>query len=283
MVEKKIHELELMATKIRRHALKAIQDADSGHLGGSFSIAEILSVLYFDKMNVDPKAPRDPKRDRLVLSKGHCTPALYSTLALKGYFPAEDLKTFRGIDSYLSGHAEMKHVPGVDMSTGSLGQGFSAAVGIALAGKMDKLDYNVYAILGDGEIQEGQIWEAAMSAGFFHLNKLIVFVDNNNLQIDGTIEEVMSPYPIDKKFESFNFNVICIDGHDVAAITAAIDQAKTSTDKPTAIICKTVKAKGISFMENDVQWHGNTPNEEEFAKGFAELDARIAQLEEEVK
>lgn len=279
MEEKKVKELALQAAKIRKTALKAIEAAQSGHVGGSFSVADILTVLYFDKMNIDPKDPRNPDRDRFVLSKGHCTPTMYATLALKGYFPVEDLKTFRNVDSYLSGHVEMTKVPGVDMSAGSLGQGLSAAIGMALAGKVDKKDYRVYAALGDGEIQEGQIWEAAMAAGNYGLDNLTVFVDNNNLQIDGTIEEVMSPYPIDEKFRAFKWNVININGHDYAQIAQAIDAAKETKGKPTMIVAKTVKGKGVSFMENNVKFHGSTPTAEQFEQAFKELDAQIASLE----
>ena len=279
MDQAKQKELSLIAAKARRMGLQMVFDADSGHIGGSFSICELLAVLYFDKMHIDPQNPHDPDRDRFVLSKGHCTPAMYPILAMRGYFPVEDLKTFRDIDSDLSGHVEMKHVPGVDMSAGSLGQGFSAAVGMALAARIDKKDYRTYAILGDGEIQEGQIWEAAMAAGHYHLDNLVAIIDNNNIQIDGTIEEIMSPYPIDKKFEAFNFHVITVDGHDVAAIARALDEAAATKGKPTAIIAKTVKGKGVSFMENTNEWHGNTPDAEQFAKAAAELDAAIAGLE----
>ena len=279
MEEKRVKELALQAAKIRKTALEAINAAQSGHVGGSFSVADILTVLYFEKMNIDPKDPRNPDRDRFVLSKGHCTPTMYATLALKGYFLVEDLKTFRNVDSYLSGHVEMTKVPGVDMSAGSLGQGLSAAIGMALAGKVDKKDYRVYAALGDGEIQEGQIWEAAMAAGNYGLDNLTVFVDNNNLQIDGTIEEVMSPYPIDEKFRAFKWNVINIDGHDYAQIAQAIDMAKETKGKPTMIVARTVKGKGVSFMENNVKFHGSTPTAEQFEQAFEELDAQIASLE----
>ena len=279
MDQAKQKELSLIAAKARRMGLQMVFDADSGHIGGSFSICELLAVLYFDKMHIDPQNPHDPDRDRFVLSKGHCTPAMYPILAMRGYFPVEELKTFRDIDSDLSGHVEMKHVPGVDMSAGSLGQGFSAAVGMALAARIDKKDYRTYAILGDGEIQEGQIWEAAMAAGHYHLDNLVAIIDNNNSQPDRTNEEIMSPYPIDKKFEAFNFHVITVDGHDVAAIAQALDEAAATKGKPTAIIAKTVKGKGVSFMENTNEWHGNTPDAEQFAKAAAELDAAIAGLE----
>lgn len=279
MERQKIKELKIQAEKIRRAGLSAIQAAGSGHVGGSFSVADILTVLYFDKMNINPENPRDPDRDRLVLSKGHCTPALYAALAYRGYFPVEHLKTFRNIDSNLSGHAEMTKVPGVDMSTGSLGQGLSAAVGMALMGKLDKKDYTVYAILGDGEIQEGQIWEAAMSAGHYHLDNLILFVDNNDLQIDGTLEQVMSPYPIADKFAAFGWKCLEVDGNDVEAVAGSVDWAKSVQGVPAAIVAKTVKGKGVSFMEHEAKWHGSVPAAEEFQKAFAELDGRIAALE----
>jgi len=279
MKEQRVKELALLAAKIRKEALKAIQSADSGHVGGSFSVIDILTVLYFEKMNIDVKNRKMENRDRLVLSKGHCSPAMYAVLAMRGFFPLEDLLTFRKIDSNLSGHVEMKYVPGVDMSTGSLGQGLSAAVGMALSGKIYKKDYRVFAILGDGEIQEGQIWEAAMAAGNYKLDNLTVFVDNNNLQIDGTIEEVMSPYPIEDKFRAFKWNVISIDGHDYAQISDAVDQASQTKLMPTVIVAKTVKGKGVSFMENEVKWHGHTPNAEEYALAFKELDEAIARLE----
>ena len=234
MEVKKAAQLSLLGAQARRSALEMVYRATSGHLGGSMSLCEILSVLYFDTMRIDPAKPDDPDRDRFVLSKGHCTPALYSVLAMRGFFPREMLSTFRSIDGHLSGHAEMRHVPGVDMSTGSLGQGISTAVGMALAGQVDKNDYRVYAVLGDGELEEGQVWEAAMAAGNYHLDNLCVFVDNNNIQIDGTLEEIMSPYPIDKKFEAFNWHVECCDGHDVTAIAAALENAKAQYEKAAA-------------------------------------------------
>ena len=276
---KKTQELELVAAKIRRYALEAVQIAGSGHIGGSFSIAEILAVLYFDRMNIDPKNPKKQDRDRFVLSKGHCTPTTYAALALRGFFPLEDLKTFRRIDSYLSGHIEMRHVPGVDMSAGSLGQGFSVAAGMALSGKMDKLGYKVYAVAGDGEIQEGQIWEAAMAASHFRLDNLRLFVDNNRLQLDGSIDEIMSVYPIDEKFKAFGWNVLTANGHDVSAIAAALDKADAVQGKPTAIVAQTVKGKGVSIFENDVKWHGARPSAEQFTQAFAELDKQIKSLE----
>ena len=279
MEEKRVKELALTAAKIRRKALEAIEAAHSGHVGGSFSVADILAVLYFEKMHIGPSDPKNPDRDRFVLSKGHCTPTMYATLALKGYFPVSDLMTFRNVDSYLSGHVEMTKVPGVDMSAGSLGQGLSAAVGMALTGKVDKKDYRVYAALGDGEIQEGQIWEAAMAAGNYGLDNLTVFVDNNNLQIDGTVEEVMSPYPIEDKFKAFKWNVITIDGHDYEQIADAVDEAAKAKGMPTVIVAKTVKGKGVSYMENNVKFHGGTPTEEQFRQAFSEIDAAIASLE----
>lgn len=275
-------ELMLISARIRRSALEMVYRASSGHIGGSFSICELLSALYFREMNIDPAAPHDPGRDRLVLSKGHCTPALYSALALRGYFPTEELATFRDIGSRLSGHAEMRHVPGVDMSTGSLGQGFSAAAGMALAARLDRRDYRVYAILGDGEIQEGQIWEAAMAAGNYRLSNLCAIVDNNNIQIDGTIEEIMSPYPIDAKFEAFGFNVLRCDGHDILSICTALDAARAETGKPSVIIAKTVKGKGVSFMEDTNEWHGNDPDEQQYLQAAAELDAALELAEKEV-
>lgn len=279
MKEERVKELARQALKVRKTALKAIEAAHSGHVGGSFSIADIITVLYWEKMNIDPQNPRDPDRDRFVLSKGHCTPTMYAALALRGYFPVDDLKTFRNIDSYLSGHVEMTKVPGVDMSAGSLGQGLSAAVGMALVGKVDKKNYRVYAALGDGEIQEGQIWEAAMAAGNYGLDNLTVFVDNNNLQIDGTVEEVMSPYPIEDKFKAFKWNVLTVNGHDYAEIADAIDESKKIKGVPTMIVAKTIKGKGVSFMENNVKFHGSTPDEEQFKQAFEELDAAVASLE----
>lgn len=272
-------DLEMKSALIRKNALIAIQSARSGHIGGSLSVADILSVLYFAKMKIDPAHPDDENRDRFVLSKGHCTPALYSTLALRGFFPLEDLKTFRHIDSNLSGHAEMNHIPGVDMSAGSLGQGFSAAVGMALSGKIYDRKYRVYTVLGDGEIQEGQIWEAAMAAGNYKLDNLTAFVDNNNLQIDGTIEEVMSPYPIDEKFKAFKWHVITVDGHDIGQILSALAEAEQTIGLPTMIVAKTIKGKGVSFMENNVKWHGNTPSKDEYSVAFQELDNMIERLD----
>ena len=265
-------ELRKTANEVRKGIITSIYAANSGHPGGSLSAADILTYLYFEEMNIDPKYPDDPDRDRFVLSKGHAAPALYSVLACRGYFPYEELKGLRHIGSYLQGHPDMKHIPGVDMSTGSLGQGLSAAAGMALSAKLRKRDYRVYAILGDGEIQEGQIWEAAMFSGHRKLDNLVVIVDNNNLQIDGEIGNVCSPYPIDQKFAAFNFNVLNIDGHDFAQIGAALKTARETKGRPTAIIAKTIKGKGISFMENNAGWHGKAPNDEQFKVAMAELD-----------
>ena len=269
-----MNKLELMKTanEIRKGIVTALHSAKAGHPGGSLSATEIFTYLYFEEMNVDPKDPKKADRDRFVLSKGHTAPGLYSTLAQKGFFPKEDLVTLRHTGSYLQGHPDMKHIPGVDMSSGSLGQGISAAVGMAIAGKLDNADYRVYTLLGDGEIQEGQVWEASMLAAHRKLDNLVVIVDNNNLQIDGEITEVNSPYPIDKKFEAFNFHVINIDGNDFDQIDAAFKEAKTVKGKPTAIIAKTVKGKGVSFMENQVGWHGKAPNDEEYKIAMEELE-----------
>ena len=264
-------ELEKKANEVRQSIVTALHSAKSGHPGGSLSAADIMTYLYFEEMNVDPKNPKMADRDRFVLSKGHVAPALYSVLAHKGYFPVEDLVTLRHTGSYLQGHPDMKHIPGVDMSAGSLGQGLSCAVGMAQAGKMDDKDYQVYAMCGDGEIQEGQIWEAAMWAGAHHLDNLTVIVDNNNLQIDGTVEEVCSPYPIDKKFEAFNFHVININGNDMEEIRNAFAEAKKVKGMPVAIIAKTTKGKGVSFMENQVGWHGKAPNDEQYEQALEEL------------
>ena len=264
-------ELEKKANEVRQSIVTALHSAKSGHPGGSLSAADIFTYLYFEEMNVDPKNPKMADRDRFVLSKGHVAPALYSVLAHKGYFPVEDLVTLRHTGSYLQGHPDMKHIPGVDMSAGSLGQGLSCAVGMAQAGKMDDKDYQVYAMCGDGEIQEGQIWEAAMWAGAHHLDNLTVIVDNNNLQIDGTVEEVCSPYPIDKKFEAFNFHVININGNDMEEIRNAFAEAKKVKGMPVAIIAKTTKGKGVSFMENQVGWHGKAPNDEQYEQAMEEL------------
>ena len=269
-----MNKLELMKTanEIRKGIVTALHSAKAGHPGGSLSATEIFTYLYFEEINVDPKDPKKADRDRFVLSKGHTAPGLYSTLAQKGFFPKEDLVTLRHTGSYLQGHPDMKHIPGVDMSSGSLGQGISAAVGMAIAGKLDNADYRVYTLLGDGEIQEGQVWEASMLAAHRKLDNLVVIVDNNNLQIDGEITEVNSPYPIDKKFEAFNFHVINIDGNDFDQIDAAFKEAKTVKGQPTAIIAKTVKGKGVSFMENQVGWHGKAPNDEEYKIAMEELE-----------
>ena len=264
-------ELQKVANEVRKGIVTSVHAAKAGHPGGSLSAADIFTYLYFEEMNVDPKDPEKADRDRFVLSKGHTAPGLYSALALKGYFPVEDLETLRHLGSYLQGHPDMKHIPGVDMSSGSLGQGISAAVGMAIAGKMDNADYRVYTLLGDGEIQEGQVWEASMMAGFRKLDNLVVIVDNNNLQIDGAIDEVCSPYPIDKKFEAFNFHVINIDGNDFDQIDAACKEARATKGMPTAIIAHTVKGKGVSFMENQVGWHGTAPNDEQYAVAMEDL------------
>lgn len=266
-----ITELKKMALEVRKGIITGTFHANSGHPGGSLSAADIFTYLYFEEMNIDPADPKKEDRDRFVLSKGHTAPGLYSVLANRGYFPVEDLKTLRHTGSYLQGHPDMKHIPGVDMSSGSLGQGLSCAVGMALAGKLDHKDYRVYALCGDGEIQEGQIWEASMFAGFRKLDNLVLIVDNNHLQIDGVIDEVCSPYPIDKKFEAFNFNVINIDGNDFAEIGRAMKEARTVKGMPTAIIARTVKGKGISFMENQAGWHGKAPNTDEFKAAMEEL------------
>ena len=265
-------ELQKTANEVRKGIVTAVHSAKAGHPGGSLSAADLFTYLYFQEMNIDPKEPKKADRDRFVLSKGHTAPGLYSTLAQRGYFPVEDLKTLRHLGSYLQGHPDMKHIPGVDMSSGSLGQGISAAVGMAIAGKLDNADYRVYTLLGDGEIQEGQVWEAAMLAAHKKLDNLVVIVDNNNLQIDGAIDEVNSPYPIDKKFEAFNFHVINIDGNDFDQIDAAFKEAKTVKGCPTAIIAKTIKGKDVSFMENQAGWHGKAPNDEEYAVAMADLE-----------
>ena len=264
-------ELKKIANKVRQGVIISTHAAKSGHPGGSLSATDIFTYLYFEEMNVDPKDPKNPDRDRFVLSKGHTAPGLYSTLAMKGFFPFEDLTTLRHLGSYLQGHPDMKKVPGVDMSTGSLGQGISAAVGMALAAGIDKKDYRVYTLLGDGELEEGQVWEAAMFAGFHKLDNLCVIVDNNGLQIDGKVDEVCSPYPIDKKFEAFNFHVIKADAHDFDSLRAAFKEARQTKGMPTAIICASVKGKGVSFMENQVGWHGVAPNDEQKEAALEEL------------
>lgn len=265
-------ELQKTANEIRKGIVTAVHSAKSGHPGGSLSAADILTYLYFEEMNIDEKNPDKPDRDRFVLSKGHIAPALYSTLAQRGFFPAEDLKTLRHVGSYLQGHPDMKHIPGVDMSSGSLGQGISAAVGMALSAKLSKDAYRVYTLLGDGEIQEGQVWEAAMFAGARKLDNLVVIVDNNGLQIDGNIEDVCSPYPIDKKFEAFNFHVVNIDAHNFDEIAAAFEEAKNTKGQPTAVIAKSIKGKGVSFMENQAGWHGSAPNDEQYAQAMKDLE-----------
>lgn len=272
-------QLALLATKSRLLGVTMVHDAASGHPGGSLSCMDIMTVLYFDEMNVDPKDPKNPDRDRFVMSKGHCSPAVYPTLAQRGFFPVEDLKMFRRIDGHMSGHVEMKYVPGVDMSTGSLGQGISAAVGMALAGKLKNQSYRVYSVLGDGEIAEGQVWEAMMAANKYKLDNLCVIVDVNGLQIDGRTCDVMPTEPMDKKFEAFGAHVIKIDGHDYDAIKAAFAEAKTVKGQPTVILAKTIKGKGVSFMEDNAGWHGKAPNDEQFAQAKAELEAKIAELE----
>ena len=272
-------QLAIMANRARLLALDAVHTASSGHIGGSLSIVDALTTLYFNVMNVDPAHPQAPDRDRFVLSKGHTTPALYSVLALRGFFPVEDIKLFRSIKGHYSGHPDMRHVRGVDMSTGSLGQGLSAAVGMALAGKLSKKSYRVYAACGDGEIAEGQIWEAAMSAAKYHLDNLCIMVDVNGLQIDGATADVMPSEPLDKKFEAFNWNVIHVDGHDYDALVEAFAEAETVKGKPTALLLKTVKGKGVSFMENNAGWHGKAPNDEQYEQAKAEVEAKLAELE----
>ena len=268
-----ILELQKTANEVRKGIVSGVHAAKAGHPGGSLSAAEIFTYLYFEEMNVDPKNPKDPNRDRFVLSKGHTAPGLYATLAEKGYFPKEDLLTLRHLGSYLQGHPDMKHIPGVDMSSGSLGQGISAAAGMALGAKLQNKDFHVYTLLGDGEIQEGQVWEAAMFAGAKKLDNLVVIVDNNDLQIDGRVGDVNTPYPIDKKFEAFNFHVINVDdGNDVEQLKAAFDEAHTVKGMPVAIIAKTLKGKGVSFMEDQAGWHGKAPNDEEYKVAMAELE-----------
>ena len=291
MEQAKVQNLALTAARSRLLALDMVYGAASGHIGGSLSSLDILTTLYFHVMRVNPDAPQAPERDRFVLSKGHCTPALYSTLAQRGFFPLEELKQFRRIEGHMSGHAEMRHVKGVDMSTGSLGQGISVAVGMALAGKADGRDYRVYALLGDGEIEEGQVWEAAMTAAQQKLDHVCAIVDNNHvqldgmtadvngLQIDGATADVMPSEPLDQKFEAFNWNVIRVDGHDYAALAEAFAAAAACKGKPTVLLARTVKGKGVSFMEGDYGWHGKAPNAEQYEKARAELAARVAELE----
>ncbi len=279
MNAQRIKKLQEIGQELRIAGLKMVECAHSGHIGGAFSLSEIMAVLYFEKMNIRPEEPGWEDRDRFVLSKGHATVALYPTLAIRGYFPVEDLKTFRHIDSYLSGHAEMTHVPGVDMSTGSLGQGLSAAVGMAVAAKQLGKSYTIYAVIGDGELAEGQIWEACMYAGAKNLDNLIIILDSNKVQLDGTIREILDTGDLESKFSSFGFNVISIDGHDVKQIADAIDKGKATKGKPTIIIANTIKGKGISFMEGKCKWHGKTPCEKEFTAAFDELLMQKKELE----
>ena len=274
-------ELKKMANEVRKGIVTAVHSAKAGHPGGSLSAADLYTYLYFEEMNVGPDMIGNPDRDRFVLSKGHTCPGLYAVMALKGFFPVEELKTFRKLGTRLQGHPSMQYLPGLDMSSGSLGQGISAACGMALAGKVDKKDYRVYTLLGDGELEEGQVWEAAMFAGAKKLDNLCVIVDNNNLQIDGDISEVNNPYPIDKKFEAFNFHVITINGHDFDDIRKAFEEARTVKGMPTAIIAKTVKGKGVSYMENQASWHGTAPNDEQYAEAMKELEEIDAKLEKE--
>ena len=278
MEQARIKELKRISANIKLGALEAVFSASSGHPGGSLSISDILSYLYFEEMNIDPRDPKKADRDRFVLSKGHTAPALYAALAERGYFPREDLKTFRHIDSYLQGHPDMKGTPGVDMTTGSLGLGFSAACGMALSAKISGESYRVYSVLGDGESEEGQVWEAAMFAAHKKLDNLCIFLDYNGLQIDGPISEVNDPSPLDSNFEAFGWNVLVIDGHDIEAIDSAVKAAKACKGKPTAIICRTVKGKGVSFMENSVKWHGSAPNEEQYKQAVSEINSYIDSL-----
>lgn len=278
MNAEKIKALSLHAANVRKMALEAVYSAGAGHPGGSLSAADILTYLYMEEMNVNPDEPKAADRDRFVLSKGHCSPALYGMLAERGFIPKEDIKTFRHADSYLQGHPDMKGVPGVDMSTGSLGQGISAACGMAKAAKLNGKDYRVYTMLGDGECEEGQVWEAAMFAAHYKLNNLIAFLDFNGLQIDGDITQVMNPTPFDKKFEAFGWNVIRINAHDFNLIEAAVKEAKSVEDKPTLILADSIKGKGVSFMENKAEWHGAAPNKEQYEQAISELDAYINEI-----
>ena len=278
MDQERKKQLEITATKVRMGIIEGVYNAKCGHPGGSLSVCDALTYLYFNRMNIDPKNPSMPDRDRLVLSKGHTAPALYSVLANRGCFPVEDLKTLRHIDSYLQGHPVLGKVPGVDMSTGSLGQGISAACGMALSGKLDNDIYRVYTVLGDGELEEGQVWEAAMFAAHYQLDNLVAVIDNNGLQIDGKISEVMSPYPIDEKFRAFGWHVIVINGHDFNEIEKAFNEAETVANQPTAIILRTTKGKDVSYMENQVSWHGTAPNEEQYKIAISELQAKLDEL-----
>lgn len=279
MNEKRVTELSIIANRVRKNALTAVYNAASGHPGGSLSIADVLTLLYFEVMNVDPKNPKMENRDRFVLSKGHTAPALYGVLAERGFIPVEDVATFRHVDSYLQGHPDMNKVPGVDMSTGSLGQGVSVAGGMALAAKLDNKDYRVYSILGDGELEEGQVWEQAMFAAHYKLDNLTIFIDNNGLQIDGDITKVMNPTPIDEKFKAFGWNVIVTEAHDFNKLLDAVNSAKETKGKPTAVIMKSVKGKNVSFMENNPAWHGAAPKKEEYEQAISELDEIIKGLE----
>lgn len=279
MEKKRQTELSIIGNKVRKHALTAVYSAKSGHPGGSLSIADLLAYLYFDVMNIDPKNPKAENRDRFVLSKGHTAPALYGVLAERGYFSTDLIPTFRHYGSILQGHPEMKKVPGVDMSTGSLGQGISAAGGMALAAKLDKKDYRVYAALGDGELEEGQVWEQAMFAAHYKLDNLTAFVDNNGLQIDGNIKDVMNPTPIDEKFRAFGWHVILADAHDFNSLESAVNEAKSTKGKPTVVIMKSIKGKNVSYMENQAGWHGAAPNEEQYNTAIKELDELISKEE----
>ena len=279
MEKQRVIELSIIANRVRKHALTGIYNAQSGHPGGSLTVAEVLTYLYFDVMNIDPKNPKMADRDRFVLSKGHTAPALYATLAERGFFPIEDVYTLRRADSYIQGHPDMKNIPGVDMSTGSLGQGVSVAGGMALAAKLDNKDYRVYAILGDGELEEGQVWEQAMFAPHYKLDNFTIFVDFNGLQIYGDVTKVMNPTPIDKKFEAFGWNVVVCNAHDFNELEAAVNSAKTCKGKPTAVIMNSVKGKNVSYMENNPNWHGAAPKEDLYNQAMAELDSKILELE----
>ena len=281
MDKSKLRELEIFATRVRMGVIEGTYNAKAGHPGGSLSIAEVVTYLYNCEMNIDPKNPKDPGRDRLVLSKGHCAPALYAALALRGYFPTEEIKSLRHLGALLQGHPDMKTIPGIDMSAGSLGQGISCACGMALSAKLSGDKYRVYTILGDGEIEEGQVWEAAMFAAHKKLDNLVAYVDYNNLQIDGSLDEVNSPYPIDEKFKAFGWETINIDGNDFEQIEVAFDEAKRITGKPVCIIAKSVKGKGVSYMENQAGWHGKAPNAEEYGIAMNELNAALSKLEQE--
>jgi transketolase len=281
MDKDKLKELKKIAARIRKHVINEVFSAASGHPGGSLSCTDILTVLYFSAMRIDPENPKWEDRDRFVLSKGHCSPALYGTLAERGFFPVEELEGFRHIDSHLQGHPSLKDTPGVDMTTGSLGQGISAAVGMAIAGKVDSKDYRVYSILGDGEVQEGQVWEACMAAAHYKLDNLTAFLDHNGLQIDGKITDVMSPEKVEDKFKAFGWNTIVIDGHDMEQIMGAIEKAKAVKGMPTMIVAETIKGKDVSFMENEAGWHGTAPNQEQRDKAIAELDKILSELEGE--